>query len=357
MEGVGLDGIIDRVRCDFSARSIGLDGYVLDGLSTLVGCMLSERTPNLMVLAESLPRCIGLPEHRYQYISRHLSRDALCVDTVMSGYIAELLEVSSDVGGIAVLAMDQSSLGDGRECLMLSVRVGTRALPVLWEVVQTKGAIGWDVQERLLRRLTDIIPIGQKIMFTADRFYGTHTLVQFCKDWGWGYRIRLKGNLIFIHEGGTMTPDEAHRKGISVLNDATFHKAGVTTNIGILHEAGHPEPWFIAMDATPSRNTILDYGKRWSCEAMFSDFKSRGFSITQSKLTDCKRMERLILVMAIALIVATSVGRKNKKSYTQKKRLRDICSAFTIGIRIILRVIRLAIPPPLNISLISHEGG
>jgi hypothetical protein len=65
---------------------------------------------------------------------------------------------------------------------------------------------------------------------------------------------------------------------------------------------------YIAMDAEPNRQTALDYGKRWGIEAMFSD----------SKLTDCKRMERLILVMALALIITTFVGIHQHHSYTQK---------------------------------------
>lgn len=318
MDSVGLSGIISQIRRDFSDHQVSLDAYVLDGLSTLVGCMLSEKTPNMMVLAEALPRDIALAEDRYQYIRRHLRRDELCVDTVMSSYAAHLLEVSSDKAGTAVLAMDQSSLGDGRECLMVSVRYGKRALPLLWEVVHTRGAIGWHVQERLLGRLTEILPIGQKIMLTADRFYGTQALVQFCTAWGWRYRIRLKGNLIFHHDDGTITASEAHTKGMTSLQHAAFHKTDVTTHIGILQDKGHNEPWFIAMDVIPSRRTILDYGKRWSIESMFSDFKSRGFGITQSKLTDCKRMERLILVMALALIFATCVGINNQHTYTQK---------------------------------------
>lgn len=318
MEGLGISGIINRIRLDFMYRGVSLEGYVLDGLSTMVGCMLSERTPNLMVLAEALPRDIALAENRYQYIRRHLRRDELCVDKVMSSYIAELLLAASDAKGVATLAMDQSSLGDGRECLMISVRYGKRALPLLWEVVKTKGAIGWDVQERLLKRFCEIMPISQKIMLTADRFYGTQMLVQFCQSWGWSYRIRLKGNLIFYHNDGTITAMEAHRKGMTSLHNATFYKTDVITNIGILHESGHPEPWFIAMDAEPTRQTVLDYGKRWAIEAMFSDFKSRGFSITHSKLTDCKRMERLILVMTIALIFATVVGITQQNTYTKK---------------------------------------
>ena len=232
--------------------------------------------------------------------------------------MSELLTSASDANGRVILALDQSSLGDGRECLMLSVRMGNRALPLLWEVVHTKGAIGWDVQERLLQRFTSIMPIGQKILLSADRFYGTASLVQFCKNWG-QYRIRLKGNLIFhAPEGGTLTMDEAHSKRISACRNVTFNKTATQTNIGILHESGHPEPWLIAMDGEPSRKTVLEYGKRWAIEAMFSDFKSRGFSITNSKLTDCKRMERLILVMAIALIITTFVGIHHHLSYTQK---------------------------------------
>lgn len=46
-------------------------------------------------------------------------------------------------------------------------------------------------------------------MLAADRFYGTAKLIGWCQNAGWGYRIRLKGNLILGHEGGEMTTDEA----------------------------------------------------------------------------------------------------------------------------------------------------
>jgi hypothetical protein len=89
MELHGITGIISSIRSGLSARCVPLDGYVLDGLSILAGCMLSVRTPNLMVLSEALPRSIALSKNRYQYIRRHLARDALDVDTVMSGVMAE----------------------------------------------------------------------------------------------------------------------------------------------------------------------------------------------------------------------------------------------------------------------------
>ena len=41
---------------------------------------------------------------------------------------------------------------------------------------------------------------------------------------------------------------------------------------------------------------------------MFSDFKSRGFGLTQSHIEKPERVERLILVMAIAMYWAVSCG-------------------------------------------------
>jgi hypothetical protein len=75
-----------------------------------------------------------------------------------------------------------------------------------------------------------------------------------------------------------------------------------------LHEKGHKDPWIIAMDAQPSRYTTLDYGMRWGIENMFSDFKSLGFGLMQSHIQIPERLERLILVMSIALYWAVSCG-------------------------------------------------
>ena len=62
------------------------------------------------------------------------------------------------------------------------------------------------------------------------------------------------------------------------------------------------------MDAKPTRHTVLDYGMRWGIENMFSDFKSRGFGLMQSHIQRPERLERLILIMSIALYWAVSCG-------------------------------------------------
>ena len=99
---------------------------------------------------------------------------------------------------------------------------------------------------------------------------------------GWDWRLRLKADLLVFEDGGESTLAECFARGERMLNGVELTTKRVATNIGMVHEDGHPEPWFIAMSDVPSTAKTFDYGLRWGIEAMFSDFKSRGFGLEDS---------------------------------------------------------------------------
>ena len=92
------------------------------------------------------------------------------------------------------------------------------------------------------------------------------------------------------------------------LPDVRLFHSGVPTNLGILHEAGHEEPWIIAMDCQPTQAAVRDYGTRWVIEPTFSDFKSRGFQLEDTQLQAPDRLDRLILIMTLAMYWCVRVG-------------------------------------------------
>ena len=178
-------------------------------------------------------------------------------------------------------------------------------------------------QKELLKKIKAMIPSRMKVLLAADRFYGTSSLISLCQSFGWQYRIRLKGNLILYHQGGEMQTGELASLGLKGVEEAELNESGVKTCIGVLMEEGHDEPWIIAMDCKPSTGRVLDYGMRWGIEALFSDFKTRGFGITKTQLKDPKRIERLILVLTVACYWAASTGMHPepvKKQPSKKKR-------------------------------------
>ncbi len=304
----GLSAVLQAIEGDFEERLPGYHKSRREGLVTLAAVMLETRSANLMELAASLPREIGSKDHRYQYISRLLGNTKITCDEVMAAYAGEIFARLAAQGQTIVLMLDQSKVNDFNEVLMVSVRIAHRALPVAWRVRQTRGSIGFATQEELLDVVRDWLPPDAAVMLAADRFYGTAKLIAWCQEAGWGYRIRLKGNLGLSHDGGELTTGEAVTLMPGGLERAELYGSGVLTSIGLLHEKGHPEPWIIAMDARPGKYTTLDYSLRWGIEPMFSDFKSRGFGLPQSHIERPDRVERLILVMAMAMYWAVSCG-------------------------------------------------
>jgi hypothetical protein len=96
--------------------------------------MLDVRSANLMDLAAGLPRDADRIDMRYQWISRVLMNPLIDPDTVMSPFAREVLSRLASEDQPLVLIMDQSKLSDRHQVLMLAVRYGERALPVLWRV-------------------------------------------------------------------------------------------------------------------------------------------------------------------------------------------------------------------------------
>ena len=111
-----------------------------------------------------------------------------------------------------------------------------------------------------------------------------------------------------FEDGGESTVSECFARGERMLTGVELTGKRAATNVGMVHEAGHPEPWFIAMSDAPTTARTFDYGLRWGIEAMFSDFKSRGFGLEDSQLQRTDRMDRLIMVMSLALYWAVSTG-------------------------------------------------
>jgi hypothetical protein len=259
-------------------------------------------------LAAALPREIGTADHRYQYIERQLKNEEIDANAVIKPYALQAIERLASRGQTVVLQMDQSHINDTNEVLMLSARLRKRAVPVAWRVRSTQGNIGFAVQKELLDSVRGWLPDHVSVMLAADRFYGTAQLIGWCQKAGWSYRIRLKGNLTLAHDGGELTTGDVASTLPQGVIGAELYGSGVATNIGVLHEKGHKEAWIIAMDAKPSEYTVLDYGMRWGIENMFSDFKSRGFGLMQSHIQKPDRLERLILIMSIALYWAISCG-------------------------------------------------
>jgi hypothetical protein len=298
----------------------GLEKPHIPAIADIVASAISTKSVNTCVWKHALPRQQCQEVSREKFIRRMLSNERIRPEQVMLPYGLEVLETLSAQGETVILMLDQTKIVDGHECLMLSIRVGERALPWLWKVVETEGGIGFSVQKEVLDLAARHLPEQVNVVLMGDRFYGTAALIQWCQEAGWGYRLRLRRNLHLEHEGGLLITGELLSQGLPFVEQVSM--GDVVTHIGVVHDKGHPEAWIIAMDCTPTRERVLDYGLRWGIESMFSDLKSRGFDLESSHLRHPDRLSRLLLIVSIALYWCVSLGQEAEEhSPVQKKEV------------------------------------
>jgi hypothetical protein len=212
-------------------------------------------------------------------------------------------------------------------------RVGERALPLAWRMRKTQGAIGFHEQREALAKVAALLPEGVRPTLMGDRFYGSPALIEWCRDKGWGWRLRCKQDLLVFENGGETTLAECFARGEHMLKDIELTEKRVRTHVAMLHEEGHPEPWIIAMSDLPTTWRAGDYGLRWGIEAMFSDFKTRGFNLEDSHIERTDRLDRLVLVLSLALYWAVSTGmweykaRRGLISENEWLKIKDLAPA------------------------------
>jgi Transposase DDE domain len=290
----------------------GLRKTVVNKLALAVGAMLEGQTPNTVELSNLLPLETERQDMREQWLRRLLKNPLLQCAEVMAPLARQELARAARSGQTVLLSMDQTDLGERMAIVMVNVRVGDRSLPLAWQAEAGEANIGFAGQRRVLEQVRAGVPPGAKVMLLADRFYPSVDLFSWLHREGWHYRLRLKGNLLADTGEGDETTTGELAQGVNeryLLNVRLFAQGGILTNLGIVHEEGHPEPWIIALDGKPTRAAVLDYGARWAIEPTFADFKSRGFELQNSQLDHPDRLERLILIMVLAMYWCVRVGR------------------------------------------------
>jgi hypothetical protein len=90
-------------------------------------------------------------------------------------------------------------------------------------------------------------------------------------------------------------------------------------NVTIRWGTSYDEPLMVVATSEGAEQAVRTYEKRFGIEPMFKDQKSNGFDIEGTKVTDPKRIETLLILMALAHIFCTSEGARKERDGEAKK--------------------------------------
>ena len=259
------------------------------------------------------------------------------------------------------MIIDQSKVNDAHHMVMVSLRVGERALPLAWSMKKTQGAIGFREQRAALATVAALLPEGVRPTLMGDRFYGSPALITWCRDHGWGWRLRCKQDLLVFNNGAQTTLAECFARGEHRLEDVALTGKRARTHVAMVYAEGQAEPWIIAMSdrPTPGRARLRpSLGHRGDVLG-FQDPRVQSGGQPDRAHRSARSARPGSRAGALLGGLHRTVGRPRKQTPRRKKAAaaqrkniaRSLMSLFKRGLRRIRFCLqRLIAPPPLWVA-------
>ena len=291
-----LDGIL--------SPHVSLSKSRVETLCLLVVGMVSARTVNLGHIACERPGT-ALTASTYRRLQRFFQHVRLGQDWTLP-LVAGLL----GPGRRWTLVLDRTQWSIGtREVNYLVLAVVTRhfRVPLVWTLLPRGGNSSTEVRIALIKRyLAHFAPstIGRLL---ADREFIGAEWLKFLNDNNIPFAIRLREDLRVVSETGHDLPLAAHLgdRGRTrsfrarLWADNPRDTAAVPEfNFAVKRLANE---WLIVVSNLPPRTALAAYRKRWAIECMFADAKTRGLNLEDTRLTDPRKLDLLMALVALAL--------------------------------------------------------
>lgn len=291
----------------------------------------------------------GAAKHQIKRCWRFCVNPRVETADAMRGIVARLLKKRGKKTKLLV-AVDWVDI-KGFQTLVASVVLKGRATPVAWASTTNHVYDGGHrsrnaFEESLLLVLRDMIPQTIQVVILADRGFGRTALATFCQRQGFGYVVRIQPSVtVRLHGFHGKLLDYPVFKGIAkVLKRVSYRSDGaVTQNVVVHWRRNLPEKrdecWFLMSDQPGTARQLCNlYGRRMTIEQLFRDDKSKrnGWSLRDTQITKPDRIDRLLLILAIAYLLLCGVGLIAKRQFTPSawcSTNRDKeCSIYTIGL-------------------------
>lgn len=285
-------------------------------LATLSLGILWSGQVSLLAAAAALP----LParhvssERRFR---RFLANPKVAVARLWPPLLTALLAGLSP--GEAYFVFDPTPYRDTATLLCLGLVWHGRVLPVAWRVVPQQTV--WperlaSLVEAMLREVGAVLPPGVRPILLADRGLVGPGLIDAAQRAGWHLVLRLRASageatLVRLADGAEQrlatlptAPGQHWNGAVTIFKDAGWRRGYLT-----IHWAkGAEEPWVLFSDRPGGSARVRDYRRRATAEATYEDLKRRGFDLERSKLMALDRIDRLLLVVHLALWWGIGLG-------------------------------------------------
>ncbi len=210
------------------------------------------------------------------------------------------------------LVIDRTDIGQEKSILLLGVAFKHRAIPLTWRVLPF-GGTGAEIQIALLQEVQPHLPPTARVLFLGDTEFRAVDLQRYCQLQGWGWQVGVKSDTLF-HCGDenwqalrTVTVEQGQRR---YVHHITLTKKHAFADVHLMADWTHnwETPRYVVCHQPTDHRSWRRGRKRFWIEPTFRDWKSYGFDLETSQITDDHRLDRLLLGMATATLWLLHLG-------------------------------------------------
>ena len=314
-------------------------------LAALVVGLLRKQQVGLAGIAQGMLDGTTV-KHRVKRVGRFLGSKAFRPWEVTK----HLIETMMPPGHEHLVVVDWTDRGEYM-LLKASLVYQRRALVLAWRHVW-KGVYEKSqnaVEEDLILSLAKLIGPRRSWVLVADRGFGRAELFRTLDEADIGFVIRDADDVWVKTAGfeGRLWDLPRQRGKAVAYRNITYHKTKrLKVHLVVAHKEPAAAPWFLItnLDLEPHRVQQI-YAKRFWIEEGIRDCKS-GLSLKRLWLSDPERMDRMMIVVAVAMLLilltgAASLVRGDRPQVTTSKRKAPPASLFTLGARLLAMYPRL----------------
>lgn len=280
----------------------------LDCVSRAIISLIKVRNVNLQQLAIGLGGGAQISS-RYKRLYRFLRYFEIDLLTITRWLFKLFFSIDQSV----YIAIDRTNWYWGKKNInvfMLSACYEGIAIPLYWEVLDKEGSTNAQEQidfiQRFLLGFKEIKIAG----LLADREFANGDLFAWLKAQNVTFFIRIKEDSVIRIKRKSLYKVKKLFRGLDPLKHRVapmqIEIFGVTVYLwGSRSEKGE---LMIVATPQPHQNAVAIYLRRWEVECLFASLKSKGFCFENTHLTQPERIQKLIVILALAFCLAHKVG-------------------------------------------------
>ena len=300
-------------------------------LSMFILAVLTLTTVNLKKLANALN---GKAKRNSNY--RRLQRFFKAFDLDQT-QIANLIVSLVPDKGPYIVSIDRTNWKLGCcniNILMAGIIYRGICIPLAWILLDKRGNSNTDERIRLMKKLFNVLSKEQIKAVVGDREFIGDAWFTYLEDEDLFYGMRIKENALVKGVKGDI-PLRNLFKDLPVGVERYLRKPrriyGHRLYLSVLRLR---DELLIVASHHKDQMALLYYKRRWGIEVLFAAFKSRGFDLEETHLTKPDRLEKLIALLALAMLWALLVGTWESvhQPIAVKKHGRKEKSLFRLGL-------------------------